>query len=137
VRVDLAGGDVVCAATFDLAVGGRPTERPLVIAEMKSGRFTQEHRDGLFWYALLAALRHRVAPGAVIGWSAQDGRGWAQPVTAAVLEAATQRGCAALDRIGDLERGRPPRRTACRACTWCTERDTCPEAAPVVDDDDG
>lgn len=136
VRVDLAGGDVACAATFDLAVGGDPTGRPLVIAEVKSGRFTQEHRDGLFWYALLGALRHVVAPGAVIGWSAQDGRGWAQPVTAGLLEAAAQRGCAALERIGELERGRPPRRTACRACAWCSERDTCPDAAVVGGDDD-
>lgn len=136
IGVELAGGRMLCTAQLDLAVGGGATGRPLVIIEVKSGRFSQEHRDGLFWYALVGALRYATPPAAVIGWSAWDGVGWCQPVTGGVLEASTHRACAAFERLGALARGLPPTRTACRACTWCPERDTCAEAAvPDVDDD--
>jgi hypothetical protein len=134
-RVDLAGGRVVCTARLDLVVGGAPTEHPMVVVEAKSGRFGQDNRDGLFWYALLAALRHGRPPAAVVGWSAFDGVGWCQPVGEPVLRAAASRAVDALDRIGEIVRGRAAVRSACRACTWCAERSTCPSAA--VDDDDG
>jgi hypothetical protein len=135
-RVDLAGGRVVCAAQLDLVLGGAPTDHPLVVLEAKSGRFGQDHRDGLFWYALLATLRHAQAPAAVIGWSGWDGAGWVQPVTEQLLLAACDRATAAITRLGDLARGRTPSRTPCRACAWCPERDTCPVADPGVGDDD-
>jgi hypothetical protein len=76
IRVDLAGGRVACTARFDLALGGVATGRPLVLVEVKSGRFSQEHRDGLFWYALVASLRYGRPPAAVVEWSALDGAGW-------------------------------------------------------------
>ena len=66
----------------------------------------------------------------------QDGRGWVQAVTADVLHAAVRRACVALERIGDLARGRPPERTPCRACAWCAERETCPVAEAPADVDD-
>lgn len=132
-RVDLAEGSVRCTAQLDLVVGGKPTDRPLVVVEVKSGRFGQDHRDGLFWYALLATLRHGAPPAAVIGWSAWDGAGWVQPVTPPILHGAAARAAEALDRIGELRRGRPPTRTACRACTWCELRDGCPAALEVDD----
>ncbi|MEA3018820.1 MAG: hypothetical protein QOI47_344 [Actinomycetota bacterium] len=138
-RVDLAGGRLVCSAQLDLVVGGRGTDRPMVIVEAKSGQFGQDHRDGLFWYALLAALRHGTPPAAVIGWSAWDGAGWSQPVSDALLRGAAQRAVTAFERLGDLARGRTPVRTACRACRWCPEQTTCDVA--VLDaldgDDDG
>lgn len=131
-RVDLGREHaVVCTAQLDLVVGGAPTELPMVIVEAKSGRFGQDHRDGLFWYALLAALRHERPPAAVIGWSAYDGVGWCQPVGESVLRAAASRAADALDRIGELVRGRPATRTACRACAWCVESTTCPSAAVI------
>ena len=136
VRVDLAGGGVVCSAQLDLVTGGRPTDLPMVIVEAKSGRFSQDHREGLFWYALLAALRHGTPPAAVIGWSAWDGNGWAQAVTEGMLRGAVQRGSAALERLGDLARGREAERTPCRGCTWCPERPTCDVAATPEDGDD-
>jgi hypothetical protein len=136
VRVDLAGGRVVCSAQLDLVAGGHPTGLPMVIVEAKSGRFSQEHREGLFWYALLAALRHGTPPASVIGWSAWDGSGWAQAVTEGMLRGATQRSIAALERLGELARGRTPARTACRGCTWCPERATCDAAATSEDGDD-
>jgi hypothetical protein len=126
----------VGAAQLDLVLGGRPTEHPLVVLEAKSGRFGQDHRDGLFWYALLVTLRHPEPPTAVIGWSGWDGAGWVQPVTEPLLLAAADRACEAIARIGDLARGRTPLRTPCRACAWCPERDTCPVADPGVGDDD-
>lgn len=136
-RVDLAGGRVVCAAQLDLVAGGAPTGLPMVVVEAKSGRFGQDHREGLFWYALLAALRHGQPPAAVIGWSGWDGAGWAQTVTEGMLRGATQRAAAAFDRLGALARGRPPVRTPCRGCGWCPERATCPVAVvpESVDDD--
>lgn len=134
-RVDLADGRVVCSAQLDLVVGGRPTERPMVVVEVKSGRFGQDHREGLFWYALLAALRHPTPPSAVIGWSAWDGAGWIQPVTEPVLRGAAERATIAFDRLGALAHGRTPVRTPCRACAWCPEQSTCP-VAPVPDDED-
>jgi hypothetical protein len=135
IRVDLAGARVVCTARLDLMLGGGPTERPLVLVEVKSGRFTQEHRDGLFWYAVVATLRYGQPPSAVVGWSALDGGGWCQPVNEALLESAVARGARAIELLGELARGRPPQRTACRACTWCPERDDC-DAAHTSDDDD-
>ena len=110
---------------------------PMVIVEAKSGRFGQDHREGLFWYALLAALRHGTPPAAVIGWSAWDGTGWAQAVTEGMLRASAQRSVDALERLGDLARGRTPVRTPGRGCTWCPERTTCAVAATPEDDDDG
>ena len=136
VRVDLAGGRVVCSAQLDLVAGGRPTDLPMVIVEVKSGRFSQDHREGLFWYALLAALRHGTPPAAVIGWSAWDGNGWAQTITEGMLRGALQRSVSALERLGDLARGRTPARTPGRACTWCPERLSCDVAAAPEDGDD-
>lgn len=136
VRVDLAGGRVVCSAQLDLVAGGAPTDLPMVIVEAKSGPFSQDHREGLFWYALLAALRHGTPPAAVIGWSAWDGAGWAQAVTEGMLRASVQRSVEALDRLGDLARGRTPTRTPGRGCTWCPERTTCDVAALPEDGDD-
>lgn len=135
-RVDLAGGRVVCSAQLDLVVGGRPTDLPMVIIEAKSGRFNQDHREGLFWYALLAALRHGTPPAAVIAWSAWDGNGWAQTVTEGMLRGAVQRSVAALERLGELARGRAAVRTPCRSCTWCPEHQTCEVAAMPEDVDD-
>jgi hypothetical protein len=135
-RVDLAGGRVVCAAQLDLVLGGAPTEHPMVLLEAKSGRFGQDHRDGLFWYALLATLRHATPPVAVIGWSGWDGAGWVQPVTEPLLLGAADRAVEAISRIGSIAGGRVPTRSACRACAWCPERESCPVADPGVGDDD-
>ena len=137
VRVDLAGGRVVCSAQLDLVAGGRPTDLPMVVVEAKSGPFSRDHREGLFWYALLAALRHGTPPAAVIGWSAWDGNGWAQTVTEGMLRGAAQRSVTALERLGELARGRTPVRTPCRGCAWCPERPTCDVAATPEDGDDG
>lgn len=137
-RVDLAGGRLVCAARIDLVAGGGPTGRPLVVVEVKSGRFGQDHREGLFWYALVAALRHREPPAAAVAWSAWDGSGWSQPVTEAVLRGAAARARTAIVRLGALARGAVPSRTPSRACTWCPERATCAAAVDLEDgDDDG
>jgi RecB family exonuclease len=135
-RVDLAGGRLVCAAQLDVVAGGGPTGRPMVVIEVKSGRFGQDHRDGLFWYALLAGLRHGTAPASVIAWSAWDGSGWAQPVTESVLRASAHRAAAAFARLGALARGDTPTRTACRACAWCPEQQSCPAAEHRTEDDD-
>lgn len=135
-RVDLAGGRVVCAAQLDVVAGGTPTGLPMVIVEAKSGRFGQDHREGLFWYALLAALRHGEPPASVIGWSAWDGAGWAQTVTEGMLRGATQRAVTAFERLGELTRGRPAARTPCRGCAWCPERSTCSVALVTEDVDE-
>lgn len=131
-RVDLAGGRVPCAARLDVVVGGRPTPHPMVVLEAKSGAFGQDHRDGLFWYALLATLRHSAPPAAVVGWSGWDGASWLQPVTAALLRGAAERGAVAITRLGELAGGRPPTRTPCRACAWCPVNATC-DVAHVPD----
>lgn len=136
-RVDLAGGRVVCAAQLDLVVGGSATGLPMVVLEAKSGRFGSEHRDGLYWYALLASFRHGVPPAAVVAWSAWDGATWCQPVTAGVLRAATARASAAMERIGELARGRAPAATACRSCGWCPVGDGCEARDPGAGQDIG
>jgi len=132
-RVDLHDGAVRCTARLDLVVGGVPTPHPLVIIEAKSGRFAQEHRDGLAWYALLTALRYAAIgerPTATLAWSAWDGALAPQAVTVDVLRGAADRAIAALDALGDLLRGaRVARRTPGRACAWCPERQSCPDAA--------
>lgn len=136
-RVSLGDGAVVCSARLDLVLGGAPTGRPIVILEAKSGPFRQDHRAGLLWYALLAALRHGTPPAAVIGWSALDGTSSLQPITAGVLAAAAERAVAALTRLADLAVGREPTATPGRACAWCPALAGCDVASPTfgVDDD--
>lgn len=134
-RVDLAAGRVVCSAQLDLVVGGAPTGLPMVVFEAKSGPFAQDHRHGLFWYAVLASLRFGRPPAAVIGWSGWDGSAWCQPVTEPILASATERAVDAIGRLGELVAGRTPRRTATRACGWCPARSSCDAADTFAADD--
>jgi hypothetical protein len=135
VRVDLGSGAVRASARLDLAIGGSPTSTPLVIVEVKSGTFGQDHRDGLFWYALLAALRHGQPPAAVVAWSPVSGV-WSQRVDAGVLRAAAIRAERAITSLGELAAGRPPVPAPGRACRWCAIRAGCDVAAPE-DEEDG
>ena len=134
VRVDLGGGSVRASARLDLAVGGPPTSVPLVVVEVKSGTFSQEHRDGLFWYALLVALRHGRPPAAVVAWSPSSGT-WSQPVDAGVLRSAALRAERAITSLGALAAGREPVPTPGRACRWCAVRAECDVAADDLEDD--
>ena len=134
VRVDLGGASVRASARLDLAIGGPPTELPLVVVEVKSGTFTQDHRDGLFWYALLVALRHGRPPAAVVAWSPSSGV-WSQPVDAGVLRSAALRAERAISSLGALASGRLAVPTPGRACRWCAVRSRCDVAVEVEDED--
>ena len=137
VRVPLADGAVVCSARLDVVLGGGPTGRPFVVVEAKSGGFRRDHRDGLLWYALLLALRHRTPPAAVIGWSGFDGRSWCQRVDAGLLHAAADRGAAAITALAEVAAGRIPTATPGPACAWCPVSTTCDVARrPDPDDPD-
>ncbi len=123
--VVLAGGALVLSATFDLVVGGPPTDRPWVVVEVKSGQVSDRHRTDLLWYALVAALRHGRAPAWVATWTAADDGLVPLPVTLGTIEAAAHRGLAALDRLVGLAAGRAAGVTPHAGCGWCPELDRC------------
>lgn len=118
-RVRLAGGAVTAAGAFDVLLGGAASNHPLVVVEIKSGELRADHRPDAFWYALLLAARDRIAPSAVITWSAFDGTAMEEPVTAGTLRAAAYRAIDAVRQTLELAAGRPPQRSPGAPCGWC------------------
>jgi len=123
--VPVADGALVLSAQFDLVLGGAPTDRPWVVLEAKSGSVADRHRTDLYWYALVATLRHGHPPSLCATWFAGDGGLVPVPVSLGALEAAGQRGLAALARLVELVEDRPPDARPHAGCAWCPALDRC------------
>lgn len=131
-RVRLHGGRIVLQGRPDLAIG-RPTHdrRRLLLLDYKTGaRYPERHRADLRFYALLATLKHRVAPFRVAtlyldeaGWDVED------PDTA-LLETAVRQLVDQIDRAAELSFATPAdsalRLQPSAACGWCTRAPSCP-----------
>ena len=123
--IAFAGGRLLLSGRFDLVVGGRPTPMERVIIEVKAGLATGVHQPDLYWYALLSALRDRVAPRVVAVWSAGDGTTVTAPISAGALESAARRVVAAATGWVALGLGREPQVTGHQGCRWCPALDGC------------
>ena len=124
-------GRLTLSARPDLMLGrpradGRQT---VLIVDFKTGALHERHDDEAAFYALVATLRHGVAPFRSTVLSLASGE-WSDP------EVDEARLMAAADRVGDavarsvdvlIER-RLPTLTPGDACRFCPARDTCPEA---------
>ena len=120
VLVALAGGRVLLSGRPDLTVG-RPTRRRagVLVVEAKSGRFRPAHLEELRFYALLEALRWRVAPFRAVVWCLGDGRIEALDVDADLVWSETLRVGDAITRLTRLAAGEPPRPSANPLCPSC------------------
>ena len=124
-RIPFADGRLVLSGRFDLLLGGRVTDLPRIVIEVKAGNATGVHQPDLYWYALLAALRDGVPPRCVAVWSAADGLTTTAPISADALRSAAMRVVAAADRWAALLSGRPATLTAHPGCRWCALLDAC------------
>ncbi|MBK9178827.1 MAG: hypothetical protein IPM45_04520 [Acidimicrobiales bacterium] len=131
--VTFAGGRIVAGAAFDLVLGGRPTGRPTVLVELKSGPTRPEHRQDVFWYALLCALRDGEAPAVVATWSGGDATVVDTPVAEGVLESAARRVIDAAVRLTRLASGGEPDMTPSGRCRWCRALPRCTPGTLWVD----
>lgn len=125
VAIVFAGGRVVASASFDLVLGGGATCRPGVVVELKTGPNRDEHRQDLFWYALLAALRDGRAPQAVATLAVGGGDLIVEPVGPGTLRSAAYRALDATERLVRLASGEPPPMRPGPRCRWCAACDRC------------
>ena len=124
-RIPFAGGRIELSGRFDLLLGGRATDLPRLIVEVKAGSATGVHQPDLYWYALLAALRDGAAPRCVAVWSAGDGITTTAPISVDGLRSAALRVIDAADRWVALLAGKSPSVTAHPGCRWCALLDVC------------
>jgi len=124
--IGLAGGAVILSGRFDVVVGGAASGRPTVILEVKSGRIWPEYGAAQEFYALLATVRDRIPPAAVVTVAA--GPLGVERIVAEVdvdlLERAAGRVVAALGGLERVLEGRPEERPSER-CPTCPVRSSC------------
>lgn len=134
-RVRLHEGRLVLTGRPDLRLG-RPTTdaRRMLLLDLKTGaRQPLRHRADMRFYALLATLKHEVAPFRVATYYLDEADWDAEDVDADVLEAALRDVAAKSARAALLEHARPPESewqlVAGPQCGWCGRAPTCPAAA--------
>ena len=124
-------GKLVLAAKPDFTLG-RPRPdllQTMFLADMKTGGLNENHEDEAMFYALVATLRHGVAPYRSVVYSLASGE-WTNPeVTPERLVAAAERVIGAVESICDVMTDRrPPLLSSGRWCMWCPAKDSCPAA---------
>lgn len=134
-RRQLHAGRVVVQGRPDLQIG-RPTldRRRMLLVDLKTGgRHVLRHRADMRFYALLATLKHRVAPFRVATYYLDEADWDAEDVDEDVLRAALRHLAAGINRAAVLEFARPPdsrlQLLAGPHCTWCGRAADCPEKA--------
>lgn len=128
--VHLAAGAVVSEGRVDLELGGPLTSRPGVIVEVKSSGLGADHLAEVRHYALLVALRDRVAPRLALCWS-PSGTWTVELVTVGVLESAARRLGDAVEAWARILSGDAPREVPGVRCGRCPESDRCRSALPA------
>lgn len=137
--VHLAGGAVRCDGRTDVELGGPLSGRPGVVVEVKVGRPHPGHLAEATHYALLVALRDRVAPALVARWY-PEGSFAVMSITVDVLHSASRRLADAIGAWAEMQVGRTPRERSGPACAWCPDADRCPsyqERPSPLSDPDG
>lgn len=133
VVIRLAAGRVLLSGRPDLTIG-RPTRHRagVLIVEAKSGSFRPAHLSELRFYALLEALRWRVAPFRAVLWCLGDGRIEAVDVDADLVWSEALRVADAITRLTRLAAGERPRTSANPLCPSCPLLAGCPDGARQV-----
>ena len=133
VLVKLAGGRVVLSGRPDVTVG-RPTRHRagVLVIEAKSGSFRPAHLEELRFYALLEALRWRVAPFRAVLWCLADGRIEVLDIDADLVWSEALRVADAVTRLTRLAAGERPRPSANPLCPSCPLLAGCPDGARQV-----
>jgi hypothetical protein len=131
-RMRLAADTVLLSGRFDVVLGGAPSAFPLLVIEVKSGRWKDEFAEDQRLYALLATIRDRVVPSAVVTCSVEPaGDGThragvhAEVITPEILADAATRVELAIAAAGRLLRGEGPSERFCNRCWYCPMRDDC------------
>jgi hypothetical protein len=106
-----------------------------VIIDLKTGNYSPNHRDDLRFYALVETLRLGIPPRLVATYYLDSARAETEVVTEALLEAATRRVVAGVERLvalavdpaGAVKRPGPP-------CRWCPVLADCDEGRRHLDE---
>lgn len=140
-RRRLHDGRVVVQGKPDLQIG-RPTSdhRRMLLIDLKTGgRHTLRHRADMRFYALLATLKHRVAPFRVATYYLDEADWDVEDVDEDVLRAALRHLADGINRAARLEYARPPesewRLVPGPQCGWCGRAETCPAHAEARAED--
>lgn len=131
-RVRLHDGRVVLQGRPDLAIG-RPTHdrRRLMLLDYKTGaRQPARHRADLRFYALLATLKHRVAPFRVATLYLDEAAWDVEEPTGELLEQAAHELVEQINRAAELAFATPAdadlQLRPSAACGWCARASGCP-----------
>lgn len=125
VRVALAAGAVTVAGRIDVLLGGAPTGRPVVIVEVKGGRWYDGMRGDGHLYALMVALRDGEVPASAVT-IVTDGTTHVEPIRPALLQHAAERLDEAMGIAARLAAGEPPAMHPGAHCQHCPVRPDCP-----------
>lgn len=122
-------GRLTLSARADLIIG-RPRadlRQTLLICDLKSGNLKDEHEDEAMFYALVATMRHGVAPWRSIIYSLAAGEYTPPDVTEEKLFSAAQRVIKGVNSYVDvLTEARELVLTPGNHCTFCPVRLECP-----------
>jgi hypothetical protein len=125
-------GRLTLSSRADLVLG-RPRadlRQTLLLVDLKSGNLNEDHADEAQFYALVATLRHRVAPWRSVVYSLASGDYTEPDVTEASLFAIADKVITAVNNMVDaLTETRPAALNPGEHCRWCPARDLCPVSA--------
>lgn len=125
-------GKLTLSSRADLVIG-RPRgdlRQTMLLIDLKSGSLRDEHEHEAQFYALVAALRHEVAPWRSVVYSLASGEYTEPDITPEIL-------IDTADRVGEMVRNlvavmteeRPGSLTPGQHCRYCPARSTCPVAS--------
>lgn len=135
---DLLGRRISLGGKVDLSLGqpqGLVARK--VIVDIKTGRFSLDHRHDLRFYALLETLRVGTPPRAIATSYMDSGELHVEDVTEEVLETAVARTVDGIERIVGIRfGGDEPVRRPSGMCGWCRLLDDCDVGRAHLDGDD-
>ena len=130
-------GKLTLSSRADLIIG-RPRadlRQTLMLVDLKSGALRDGHEDEAMFYALVATLRHRVAPWRSTIYSLAEGSYTEPDVNEDRLFAIADKVIEATKSIVEtLTETRPPNLLSGEHCRWCPIQTVCPASAFKVEE---
>jgi hypothetical protein len=125
-------GKLTLSSRADLVIG-RPRgdlRQTMLLIDLKTGSLREEHEQEAQFYALVAALRHEVAPWRSVVYSLASGEYTEPDITPEILiDTADRVGEAVRNLVAVLTEERPGSLTPGQHCRYCPARSTCAVAA--------
>jgi hypothetical protein len=125
-------GRLTLSSRADLVLG-RPRadlRQTLLLVDLKSGNLNDEHVDEAQFYALVATLRHGVAPWRSLVYSLASGEYTEPDVTEGSLLGIAEKVVTAVNAMVDsMTETRLPLLNPGEHCRWCPARETCSVSA--------